>query len=117
MNTLSVSLCIAYGGRTNVFQMSLTQKFKGAVSGAAVNITAIYTGTRYPVLHCESVDTSYGVSVCLTLSEDAEDNEIRIFLPRHYCAAITEEDMATINNHTIQYYLTNSNRPMLQMDV
>ena len=37
------SLCIAYCGSTNVFQMSLTQKFKDAVSGAAVNITALYT--------------------------------------------------------------------------
>ncbi len=43
VNTLSVSLFIAYCGSTNVFQMSLKQKFKDAVSGAAVNITALYT--------------------------------------------------------------------------
>ena len=103
--------------------MSLTQNFKDAVSGAAVNAAVLYTDTRYPVLHCDRVDTKYGLSVRLTLREDAEDNVIRVFPPRHYGAAITDEDMAAINNFTIQYYLTYkgkiaiSNRPLLQMDV
>ena len=103
--------------------MALLQKLKDAVSGAAVNVAALYTGTRYPVLHCERVDTKYGESVHLTLREEAEDNVIRVFLPRHYGATITDEDMAAINNHRIQYYLSykgksaTSNRPMLQIDV
>ena len=59
----------------------------------------------------------------LTLREDAGDNVIRVFLPRDYGAAVIDEDMAAINNRTIQYYLTykgksaTCNRPMLQMDV
>ena len=102
--------------------MALTQKFKDAVSGTAVNVTSLYMGTRYPVLQCERVDTKYGASVRLTLREDAEDNVIHVLLPRHYGAAITD-DMAAINARTIQYYLTykgksaTSNRPTLQMDV
>ena len=77
----------------------------------------------YPVLHCERISTKYGEAVCLILREDAEDNIIRVFLPRHYGAAIIDEDMAAINNRQIQYYLTykgmsaTSIRPMLQIDV
>ena len=103
--------------------MSLTQKFKDAVSGSAVNVTALFIGTRYPVLYCERVDTKYGPSVRLTLREDAEDNVIRVFLPNHYGASVTDTDMVTINDRTIQYYLTykgksaTTNRPMLQIDV
>ena len=74
------SLCIAYDVRTSFFfQMSLTQKFKDAFSGSAVNVTALFIGTRYPVIHCERVDTKYGPSVRLTPREDAEANTIRVF--------------------------------------
>ena len=103
--------------------MSLTQKFKDAVSGGAVNITSLYTGTRYPVLHCERIGTKYGEAVCLTLRDESEDNLIRVFPPHHYGTTITDEDMAAINNRQIQYYLTykgksaTSDRPMLQIDV
>ena len=93
--------------------MALSQKFKDAVSGAAVNITTPHTGTRYPVLHCERVDTKYGDSVRLTLRDECEDNVIRVLLPRHYGATIIDEDMAAIKKGKI----ATSNRPMLQIDV
>ena len=70
--------------------MSLTQKFKGADSVAAINVTALYTGTRYPVLHYERMDTRYGMAVCLTLREEAGYNVISVFLPRHYSPTITD---------------------------
>ena len=103
--------------------MALSQRFKDAVSGSAVNVAALYMRTRYPVLGCEWVDTKYGMSMRLTLREEGEDNVTRVFLPRHYCATITDEDMAAINSQRIQYYLSykgksvTSNRPMLQIDV
>ena len=93
------------------------------MSGAAVNVTALYTGTRYPVLHCERVESNYGEAVCLTLREEGDDNIIRLFLPRRYGATITDEDVAAINHHTSQYYLSykgksaTSNLSMLQIDV
>ncbi len=69
--TLSVSL-YRLRWAYKLFQMSLTQKFKDAVSGAAVNVTALYTGTRYPVLHCERVETKDGVAVRVTLREETD---------------------------------------------
>jgi hypothetical protein len=41
-----------------------------------VNITSLYTGTQYPVLHWERIGMKYGEAVHLTIREDAEDNVI-----------------------------------------
>ena len=106
-----------------LFQMSLTQKFRDAVSGGAIHITSLSEGTRYPVLHCKRVGTKYGDAVRLTVREEPDDNIVRVFLPRHYGAAIAEDDMAAINNRRIQYFLVykgksaSLDRPMLRIDV
>ena len=105
MITLSVSVSLTVGIQT-FFQMSLTQKYKDAVSCAAVNITALYSGTRYPVLHCERMETKYGIAVRVTLCEESNDNVFMVFLPRHYTDTITAGEMAAINDRTIKYYLT-----------
>ena len=103
--------------------MSLTQKFKDAVSGGAINITSLCIGKPYPVLHCDRIGTKHSDAVLLTIRADADDNIVLVFLPRHYGSAISEEVMPPINNRQIQYYLTYkgksgySDRPMLQMDV
>ena len=103
--------------------MALSKKFKESESGRAVNVTALYTGTRYPVLHCERMETKYGEVVRLTLREEAHDIIIRVFLPLRYGATIMDEDVAAINDQKIQYYLSYkgksaaSNIPMLQIDV
>ena len=99
--------------------MSLTQKFRDAVSGGALNITALCIGTRYIVIHCDRVDTKNGDAVRLTLREEDDDNIVRVFLPRHYGSEIAEDDMTAINNQRIKYYLTyktkstSTDRPML----
>ena len=84
---------------------------------------ALRIGTRYPVTHCDRVGTKYGDAVRLTLREEDNDNIVRVILPRHYGSAISEDDMAAINNQQTKYYLTykgksaSTSRPMLQMDV
>ena len=103
--------------------MSLTQRFRDAVAGGAVNITALGIRTRYPVMHCDRARTKYGDAVRLTLREEDDDNIVRVFLPRHYGSAISEDDVAAINNQRTKYYLTykgnsaSTSRPMLDMDV
>ena len=103
--------------------MSLTQKFRDAVAGGAVNITTLRIGTRYPVLQCDRVGTKYGDGVRLTLREEDDNNIVRVFLPRHYGSEMSEDDMAAINVRRITYFLiymgtsASTNRPMLQMDV
>ena len=83
--------------------MSLTQKFRDAVAGGGVNITALRIWTRYPVLQCGRPGTKYGDAVRLTLREENDDNIVRVFLPRHYSSAMSEDDMAAINDYVLPY--------------
>jgi hypothetical protein len=69
--------------------MALTQKFRDAVSVAAVNVSSLYMDARYPVLHAERVETKYGPSIRLTIRE-GEDNIIKVFLPRRYSEVFTD---------------------------
>ena len=117
------SFCSAYDCRPPFFfQMLLSQRFRDAVAGGAVNITALRIGTRYRVMHCDHGGTNYGDAMRLKLREE-NDNIVRVFLPRHYGSAILEDDVVAINTQRHKYYLTykgNSaatGRPMLQMDV
>ena len=72
--------------------------------------------------HCDHVSKKYGDAVRLTLREE-EDNIVRVFLPRHYGSAFSEDDVVAINTQRHKYFLTykgNSaatGHPMLQMDV
>jgi hypothetical protein len=50
--------------------MSLTQKFKDAVSGPAVSFSSLYLDTRYPVVHAKRVETRYGMRVVVGLYEE-----------------------------------------------
>ena len=103
--------------------MSLSQRFRDAVAGGAVNITALRIGTRYPVLHCHRVGANYGDAVRLTLREEEDDNIVRVFLPRHYGSAFSEKDVAAINTQPHKYFLTykensaSTGLPMLQMGI
>ena len=103
--------------------MSLTQKFKDAVSGGAINITSLCIVKGYLVIHCDRIGTKYGDAVRLTIREEDDDSMVRGFLPRHYVSANSKADMTAINSRQIQYNLTykgksaSSDHPMLQMDV
>ena len=74
-------------------------------------------------MHCDRVCTKYGDAVLLTLREEEDDNIVRVFLPRHYGSAISEDDVVAINTQRHKYFLTykgNSTAtgcPVLQLDV
>ena len=93
-----IRLCSACDIRPPLFfQMSLTEKFRDAVAVGAVNITALRIGTRYSVLQCDRVGRKYGDAVRLTLREEDDDKIVWVFLPRHYCSTMSEDDIAAIN--------------------
>ena len=123
VNTLSVSFFIAYGRRENVFSDSVVTEIQRRGFRCSCKCYCTIHRHAVPGVQCIRVDTKYWDSVRLTLREEAEDNVIRVFLPRHYGATISDEDMAALNNHRIQYYLSykgksaTTNRTMLQIDM
>ena len=84
--------------------MALSQKFRDAVSGGAVSVSALDMNIRYPVIYCEGVETKYRPAVCLAVSK--EDCNIVVFLPRRSGDAFVDEDVSAINERSVQYYLS-----------
>jgi hypothetical protein len=60
--------------------MSLNQKFKEALSGLTMSVSALRHDERYRVTHATRIETRYGTRVVLTLLED--DRVISVFLPK-----------------------------------
>ena len=75
-----------------LLQITVSQKFPDAVLGSTVRISSLDLETRYPVLHAERLETKYGTSFFLTISEST-NNVIKIFLPRRYIVVFTDEDI------------------------
>ena len=82
-----------------------SQKFRDAVLETAVRISSLYIDKRYPVLQAERIETKYGTSVLVTISEST-DNVIKVFLQRRYRMAFTEDYVTAINDKTVLYHLT-----------
>jgi hypothetical protein len=48
--------------------MALAQRFRDVVLDSAVRISDLTVDKVYPVIHAESVDTKYGLSLLLTIA-------------------------------------------------
>ena len=102
--------------------MALSQRFRDAVSGSAVNVSALDINRRYPVVYCERVETKYGPAICLSVREE-DANIVKVFLPRRYGDTFTDEDVSAINERSVQYFLSYKGKSLasksaiLQIDV
>jgi hypothetical protein len=84
--------------------MSLTLKFKEALSGLTMSVSALRLDERYRVMQAKRIETHNGMRVVLTLLE--EDNRvISVFLPKRYGNAMENSDIQDINTRRVHYYL------------
>jgi hypothetical protein len=88
--------------------MSLTQKFKKALSGLTLSVSALGQNERYRVTHAKRIETRHVSRVVLTLIEDNDEWVISVFLPKRYGDAMEDSDLNDINTRRLQYYLTYS---------
>jgi hypothetical protein len=72
--------------------VALTQRFRDVVLDSAVRISDLIVDKVYPVLHAESVETKYGLSILLTICE-SDDHCVKVFLPRRYNLCFSEGDI------------------------
>jgi hypothetical protein len=86
--------------------MSLTQKFKEALSGLTMSVLALRQDTRYRVTQAKRIETRHGSRVALTLIEDEDNRVISVFLPKRYGDAMEDSDIHDINTRRLQYYFT-----------
>jgi hypothetical protein len=85
------------------FQISLNQKFKEALSGLTMSVSALRLDEHYKVTHAKRIETRHGTRVVLTLLEK-DDRIVSVFLPKRYGDAMEDSDI-TDNNRRLQYHL------------
>jgi endonuclease YncB( thermonuclease family) len=59
--------------------MSLTQKFREALSDLTVSVSPLRHDERYRVIRAKRIETRHGKRVELTLIEDGDDKVISVF--------------------------------------
>jgi hypothetical protein len=84
--------------------MALAQRFRDVVLDSAVRISDMTVDKVYPVLHAESVDTKYGLSILLNIRE-SDNHCVKVFLPRRYSLCFSEDDVSAVNECTVNYKL------------
>jgi len=76
--------------------MDLTKKFQEATSSYAVNIRSLELGRQYSIIHAERVITKFGPTVLRSISSH---NIVKVYMPKHYSAVFSDEDIESINSH------------------
>jgi hypothetical protein len=84
--------------------MLLNQKFKKALSGLTMSVSALRLDERYRVTHAKRIETRHGTRVELTLLEE-DDRNVSVFLPKRYGDAMEDSDIHDINTRRLQCYL------------
>jgi len=83
--------------------MDLATKFKMVAACQQTKVTSLNINTPHPFEHAERVVTKYGEAISLTLQ--APDTFLKVFLPRRYGTLFGEEDLLSINDKTVSLNL------------
>ena len=67
-------------------------------------LTELTVGIKYPVELAKPANTRFGATILLSLRTE-EQTLVKVFLPRRYSGAFTDEAMDAINNGTLFLHL------------
>jgi len=84
--------------------MDLAKQFEENTSCNSVNTNSLEINKLYPTVRAKRIATKYGQTVLLS-TRDSEASIIQIFLPKRYCAEISDDDMDKINSKAVSLNL------------
>jgi len=84
--------------------MDIKTRFQAATSCHFVKIAALEMERKYSIIRAERVETRFGPAVLLTILETPV-NSIKVFLPKRYSAAMTDDDIDDINTERVSLKL------------
>jgi len=84
--------------------MDLAKRFEEATSYTKVNISSLEVNKLYLIFSAKRMTTKYGPTILLSIRE-SEARIVQIFLPKRYCAVISDDDMDKINTTTVSLNL------------
>jgi hypothetical protein len=77
--------------------MDFITRFNVIQDTKIIKISDLKLNTEYSVISASRVDMKYGLAVLLTLRQDSE-HVVKIYLPRRFNSAFTEDDISSVNN-------------------
>jgi hypothetical protein len=83
--------------------MALARRFEEVSTCHTIKIGSLDTDWSYPITRPERVGMRYGPAVLLPIRESYFS--VKMFLPRRYCEVVTDEEIASINSETNNFYL------------
>jgi hypothetical protein len=76
--------------------MELDRKFEIATSCRLVSLGSLEHDRAYPIVHVERINTRYGQSVLVAIMV-SPSSSVKVFLPRRYGDAVSDENLEAIN--------------------
>ena len=84
--------------------MELSRKSQELDSCYSMKLSSLQFDRKYPITHAERIGTRFGPAVVLTI-RDAPDRILKVFMPRRFYSAFTDQDMEDINSANVTLYL------------
>jgi hypothetical protein len=77
--------------------MEVAEKFLEATTCRSVSVGSLEVDRKYPVISARCSDTKYVATVLMTI-RGSPSHTIKVFLPKHYGAVITDANLEIINS-------------------
>ena len=77
--------------------MELSRKIKEVDSCYSMKLSSLQVDRKYPITYAERVATRSGPAILLAI-RDTPDRLLKVFMPRRFYSAFSEEDLEEINS-------------------
>ena len=84
--------------------MDVSRKIQELDACYSMKLGSLHVNRKYPITHAERIGTRFGPAVVLAI-RDAPDRVLKIFMPRRFYSAFTDQDIEDINSENVTLYL------------
>jgi hypothetical protein len=77
--------------------MELSRKIQEVDSCYSMKLSSPQVDQKYPITHAEGVATRFGPAIVVAI-RDTPDRILKVFMPRRFYSAFSDEDLEEINS-------------------
>jgi len=69
-----------------------------------MKLSSLQVDRKYPMTHAERIATRFGPAIVLAI-HDTPDRILKVFMPRRFYSAFSDEDLEDVNSAKVALYL------------
>jgi hypothetical protein len=69
-----------------------------------MKLSSLQVDRKYPITHAERIGTRFGPAVVVAI-RDTPDRILKVFMPRRFYSAFTDQDFEDVNSANVMLYL------------